>query len=444
MKTKLIYFILSITFPFVLLGDSLDKNIPVKKSNIPNVKIWYKDFLFKNQSLNFEGIRILGEAYYQGSDIGEVVSSLRSIKTTNPEIWYKTWLETGNRINNLAKKYENDGNIISAKKAYFRASNYYRTSGFYMDSPNNRNISIDLSEKSVNCFRNAIKYDSSIKSIKVPYENTTLPGYLLKPEISNNTKVPLLICFTGFDGTKEELYFSVGKAAQERGYAVILFDGPGQGEVIRKQKLPFRYDWEKVVTPVINFAVKISYVEKTQIAIMGRSMGGYLAPRAAAYDKRIKACIANGGVFDFSQPVLKNFPASFLKLMTEKPEVFNKEIFKIAEKNNEFSWFLNNGMWTFNAETPSAFFKKLAKFSMRDSVKNIKCNMLVIDSSNDIFMKGQPQKLYNSLECSKTFLLFDEETTGEAHCQEGATAISNAEIFNWLNKTLDYHPFQKN
>ncbi len=96
--------------------------------------------------------------------------------------------------------------------------------------------------------------------------------------------------------------------AVERGYNCLLFEGPGQGEMIREQKIPFRYDWEKVVGPVIDFAEDLPQVDTDRIALMGISFGGYFAPRAAAFDDRIKVCIANGGIYDFYQNVLGKCP----------------------------------------------------------------------------------------------------------------------------------------
>ena len=106
---------------------------------------------------------------------------------------------------------------------------------------------------------------------------------------SNNSKSsskprPTLIAHGGFDSTLEELYTSAVAPAIERGYNCLTFEGPGQGGVIRKQKIPFRPDWEKVVTPVVDYALtnRAKEIDPNRIALMGISMGGYLAARAAS------------------------------------------------------------------------------------------------------------------------------------------------------------------
>jgi len=114
--------------------------------------------------------------------------------------------------------------------------------------------------------------------------------------------------------------YSSAAPAPERGYNCLTFEGPGQGSVVRKQKIPFRYDWEKVVTPVIDYAINKKQefgVDVERIALMGMSMGGYLAARAAAFDHRISACILYNGVYDGYDAITSAFPNSLLNALDE-------------------------------------------------------------------------------------------------------------------------------
>jgi alpha-beta hydrolase superfamily lysophospholipase len=96
------------------------------------------------------------------------------------------------------------------------------------------------------------------------------------------------------------MFFAVGEAARRHGWNCLIFEGPGQGSALRLNKLPFRYDWEAVVTPVVDFALNLRGVDPERIALLGMSMGGYLAPRAAAFEHRIAACVAYDGVFQMA------------------------------------------------------------------------------------------------------------------------------------------------
>lgn len=393
---------------------------------------WYDNFLFKDPELNFQFIRTLGYSYSQGADLGECVSTAKRITLPDINAWYREWLSTADRLNQFAQEQEDLGSVISAREAYFRASNYYRTASFFMDSPADRNKGIEAWKKSRESFLKAIASLPHIQFVRIPYENTQLPGYFISGKPGN----PLLIVHSGFDGTAEELYFEVGMAALTRGYNVLLFEGPGQGEMIKLQNLPFRYDWEKVVSPVIDFAEKQPGIDKDKIALLGISMGGYFAPRACAFETRLKACIANGGVYDLYQAINKKFPADIQQLITTDPKQYNQIIANEVMKTSiGVQWFFNNGMWTFGVNTPAELFEKLKPFNLRDVAPNIKQPILVIDSEDDHMLEGQANQLFAAIGSNqKNFYLFTAKTTGEAHCQMGAIAISNEIIFDWLDK----------
>jgi pimeloyl-ACP methyl ester carboxylesterase len=148
---------------------------------------------------------------------------------------------------------------------------------------------------------------------------------------------PVLIVHGGFDSTLEELFSSAAAPALERGYNCLTFEGPGQGGVIRKQGIPFRYDWEKVVAPVIDYAIRRKKefgIDVNRIALMGISMGGYLAARAAAFDNRISACILNDGVYDGYEAITSTFPESLLTALEEgNSELVNSTLTELMESD---------------------------------------------------------------------------------------------------------------
>ncbi|MCD4783401.1 MAG: prolyl oligopeptidase family serine peptidase [Candidatus Eremiobacteraeota bacterium] len=396
---------------------------------------WYDGFIFQDDCFVFEFIRVLGAAHGGGSDLGECIQTALRIKDGNDMSWFLEWSRTANRINDLAKKFEKEGHVVSARSAYFRACNYYRSAGFYMHAPEHRAKSIITWSNSVECFKRGIASLPYIEIVKIPYEDTTLPGYFISAAPAGE-KRPLLIVQTGFDGTGEELYFHLGEAARNRGYHCLIFEGPGQGAVLRKQDLPFRPDWEKVVTPVVDYAVNRKDVDVDRIALMGISMGGYMAPRAVAFEHRIKACIANGGIYDFSESMYKAMPPEAINSIKEDPKDFNKEIGEVMKESTQIRWFFNNGMWAFGVNSPAKLMLAIEKYNLKDCVKKIKCNMLVIDSKADIFFKDQPKKLYDELECPKIYLVFSRKETAQAHCQMGAITLSNEMVFNWLDDVM--------
>jgi len=396
---------------------------------------WYDDFIFKDESFVFEFIRALGYANSGGADLGEAISTAKFINDGDENSWYDEWKKTADRLYASAVKANNEGHKITAAELFLRASNYYRAAGFYLRTSNVRPKAMITWQKSRESFNMALPILGNVEKISIPYKDTMLPGYFVKTQ-KEKSDVPLLIVHTGFDGTGEELYFEVAKTAIKRGYNCLIFEGPGQGAVIREQGLPFRYDWEKVVTPVVDYALSRSDVNADKISLMGISMGGYLAGRAVAFEERIKACVANGGVYSVAGNTFGSIGPELTEKIDSDSEYFNQAMEEEMKVDTTTKWFFENGMWTFNAVTPADLLLKMEKYTLKDIVKNIKCHMLIIDSQADMFYKGQPQKVYQELESPKTLLKFTKEDTAQAHCQMGAIAISNEKIFDWLDSIM--------
>jgi pimeloyl-ACP methyl ester carboxylesterase len=394
------------------------------------------ELVFKDTQYSFQTLRALGYAVSGGADVGEVLRTAYSIKEGDDESWYREWMKTAEQREKAGDDFLARGRKISARQEFFKASNYYRTAEFFLHTnPKDPRI-VSVWKKSRDNFLKAARLaDHPIIPVKIPFEETTLPGYLCLVDRSG-TKRPLLTVHSGFDGTAEEIYFEVGSLAVKQGYNVLLFEGQGQGGVIRVQELPFRPNWETVVTPVVDYAITRKEVDAKRIALMGISFGGYLAPRAAAFEKRIKACIANGGVYDFHMAASLT-PEEEKYLDTQKgAEEIDKAIYLRMKSDPSFRWSIANGIFTFHAKSPSDWLKMTRLYTMKDVAAKITCPMLIVDSEGDKDMSGQAKKLFEVLKCPKDFMLFTKEEGAEEHCQMGAILISNARILDWLDDIM--------
>lgn len=440
MSKKLTYLIIAIIF--FLFGAVIIKNfykVPEKVTPKIDSLEWYDNLVFKNKHFSFQFIRRLGHSTSGGADIGECFSIAKNITDGDIDSWHTQWLTFAERLHSLAQDWEKAGHSVSAGELLMRASNYYLSSIFYLVHSKDRQKNLEYWQKARESFVKALGFlypDGSVVPVRIPYENTTMPGYFCKAKRTKKG-APLLIIHSGFDGTAEEIFWNIGTSAVKRGYNCLIFEGPGQGEMITKQNIPFRFDWEVPITAVVNFATTLPGINKEKIALMGRSFGGYLAPRAAAFEKRIKACIANGGIFDLSSLFYKNFPKELLLLLEKDPKTFNQIISKEINKSVFSRWAFGNGMWRFAAKDPAEFMREIKKYNLRDIAQKITCPTLIVDSeAEQKVLVGQAKQLYDALECPKTFLLFTREETAQAHCQMGANLISTEKIFNWLDKTL--------
>jgi pimeloyl-ACP methyl ester carboxylesterase len=404
--------------------------------------------VFHNPSFSFQLLRIIGQTYYGGADIGECLSTAYRIKEGDIESWYNEWLKTADRIYKNAENCISKGYRVSAQEAYLRATNYYQNgAAFYLDAnPSDPRI-LSTWEKGVESFRKAAQlFSPYVETVKIPYDDgTTLPGYFFKAgqdEYSNDSQKqaarPTLILTTGLDGGQEELYFLGVAAALKRGYNCLTFEGPGQGTVVRKQKLPFRPDWEKMVSTVIDFILskKQEEVDPQRIALIGYSMGGYLAPRAAAFEDRIVACIANDGVLSIYDAWLNQLQSIRKDIKNRNAPVVNAVIYTIMNFDIGTKWKITHSMLVFGAKSLLELIEKVSEYSMYDISDKIKCPTLLLAGEKDHSFAGQAKKLYGLLKCPKKYILFTTEEGAEDHCHIAALSLANQRIFDWLDETL--------
>src|ERR1700757_5015970 len=187
-------------------------------------------FLFRNESFSFEALRAAGAAPYDGADLGEVLATTRLIREGDLDGWLRCWQATAERVHDLACTSLTAGHRVSARQAFLRASNYYRTAEFFRrGSPIGDRLLLDLSRHSREAFGEAIELmDRPVERVAIPYDDIELPGYLFRFDDSPTPR-PLIIYTNGYDSTAEESWFAIAAAALERGYHVLAYDGPGQG-----------------------------------------------------------------------------------------------------------------------------------------------------------------------------------------------------------------------
>ncbi len=393
-----------------------------------NIQFWY------------ETLRAFGAAGYGGSEFGEVLATAARIKSGDFDSWYEEWSRSGEKVALEAAGQLASGHRISARDSFLRASTYHRLSEFFLHgNPRDPRIA-SAYQKSIECYKACARlYDPPIDPVEIPYEQTTLPGYFHRIDNSDR-KRPLLIIHSGFDGSAEEVHIDGARAAVERGYNVLAFDGPGQFGPLHREGLTFRPDWEKVVTPVVDFGLKLPGVDPEKIALMGISFGGELAPRAAAFEKRIAALIANDGVYDYGAANLSQVPAEMrpavveMLMAKEAPEL--DQMIKASMKASPTAdWAITHGMYAMGSPTPRAYLAAAQAFHLRDGIAEaISCPTLVCEAEGDMFFKGQPQELFDHLTCPKTLMRFTESEGAGSHCQVGAHRLAFARMYDWLDK----------
>jgi len=292
--------------PFVIKGR-ISRNPRSKREkrielafNISSFEGSPMNVLFSTDIMDYQALRAMGYTTFGGAEPGEVFVTADRIDGASADRWYEEWSRTADRVMETAEAADGSGHARTARGAYFRAHNYYRVAEFFLPSDDDRRI--PTYERSVETFREGVSLlQRPPERIAIPYDDGELPAYLFLPPDATTTDEPLptVVCFGGFDSIAEELYFACGvPEALARGYAVVIFDGPGQGAPLRYEGLTARRDWENVVGPVIDDLETRPELDDDRIALVGLSFGGYYAPRAAAFEDRVSACVALGHMYD--------------------------------------------------------------------------------------------------------------------------------------------------
>lgn len=206
--------------------------------------------------------------------------------------WCAGWSARGAQHEALGREALAAGYRFTAGAAFNRAALCYHF-GKFMFVHNVAEMR-RAHEKVVECRNAALPLlDPPGERVAIPYQGRTLYGILRKPA---GGPAPVVLLCAGLDSTKEE--FDVyEEILLNRGMATLSFDGPGQGEA--EYDLPIRGDYEVVVKAVIDYVETRKDVDAARIGICGISLGGYYAPRASAFEKRIRACISLSGPYSW-------------------------------------------------------------------------------------------------------------------------------------------------
>ncbi|WP_458087876.1 alpha/beta hydrolase family protein [Streptomyces malaysiensis] len=396
-------------------------------------------FLFDDESFSFEALRAAGFANYGGADLGEVIATARNIAEGDEEGWHRAWKATAERVEAIGRQSLADGHRVSAREALLRASNYYRTAEFFLrENPATDQEVTLLSSRSRDTFAAAAGlFDTPVEAVAIPYEDTTLPGYLFLVDDSGTPR-PTVVYTSGYDSTLEESYFAIAAAALRRGYNVLAFDGPGQGAALREQRLVFRPDWEAVTVPVIDYALGRPEIADDKIALFGYSLGGYLVARGAAFDHRIAALILDDGLHDFHAAFERMLPPALYRwIEEERDDVANPVMAMLATAGTQVRWALRNGVWAMGAASFADLVRMSRRYTLAGSADRITAPTLIMDAENDQFFKGQAAEVEKALTNAPTRLvtLTEAEGAGE-HCHMGAMGRAHQVMFDWLDSTL--------
>ena len=271
-----------------------------------------------------------------------------------------------------------------------------------------------------------------IEKLTVPYQNVKLPVMHVVPEGKNKGTILL---HGGNDSYFEEFLFTV-LYLKEQGFEVYMFEGPGQGGVMRLQGMHFTHEWEKPVKAVLD------HFKLDNVTIIGISLGGYLAPRAAAFDKRITKVVAwsvfpcfQDVIVGMQKPVVQKMFYLFMKLHARP--LINLVFGKKAKKEPVIDWGIKHGCYAYEAKDAYGYAKKLKLFDIEPVADRITQDMLIIGANQDHFIDyrliGREINMLKNVK-SLTFRLFTDKEDAQNHCNVGNGKIVLDTICSWIEQ----------
>ncbi len=398
------------------------------------------DRFFKSDDFEFTTEILLASAAFGAAEAGEVMATSAAIKDGDFDSWCEAWTATATRVEEEAASAQTAGHRETAFARHLRASSYWFAVAFYVLGTKDGTAEDyhRLWRRHRDCFERAAALASPAwERVAIPYEDTEMEGWLFRGRPAGE-RAPLLLLNNGSDGTVTDMWVMGAAPAIARGYNCLTFDGPGQGQALHEQDLYFRADWEKVVTPVVDWALARPDVDPDRIALMGVSQGGYWVPRALAFEPRIAAGIADPGVVDVSRAVLDHTSKSMQKLFANgEQEKFDKEV-RLGERFSKTIRFTMK-FRSFPYGSESAYEMCKAAMEMRideETARRIECPLLVADPENEQFWPGQPAELAELVGGRATLMPFTAAEGADGHCEPKAPTLRAERFLDWLDETL--------
>jgi alpha-beta hydrolase superfamily lysophospholipase len=397
-----------------------------------------KDELFEAQLL-----RTLGYAPYGGAEAGECLAVAERISGTDLASWHDAWAAAAARLAAAAAASAAAGQVASARSAFFRAANYFRTAGLFALGPAAGPGLADprltaAHRREVESFRRgAALLALPPEIVAIPYDGSFLPTYFF-PAAADGAARATVILTNGYDGTAEELYFSNGAAALERGYNVLAFDGPGQGSMLIDGGVPLRPDWENVITPVVDYLLARPDVDPDRIALIGLSLGGYLAPRAATAERRLAACVSDCGPYDVFDVAARRLPGFLARQLPDGSPALLRlldRLVRLVMKKPTAGWAMRRNLMVHGLSDPLDYFRLASQYSLKGIEDRVQCPTFVCCADGDD-LSVDAERFYDALACPKRFARFTAAEGAGQHCESGARAVFHGAAFDWLDQVL--------
>ncbi len=368
-----------------------------------------------------------------GGSIGDIDDASRALRPLAnrrddfaAEKLFEAWSALGAKLMRLAAADEARGHLLSAGAKYRRAF-IYLIQAERMQRPDFAPRKEGYRE-ALDCFSRFLAHTrSNCRRVEVPYLNTALPALLVGvPNATGNA--PCMVHFDGLDVTKEIIYLvGVPDMLAARGIATLVVDNPGVGESLRLRGLHNSPEAEAPAKAAVDFLQSLPGIDRDRIGIMALSLGGYHAPRAAAFEPRFKCCVAWGANYDWGETQRRRYEAK--------------------EQRLPVPHYWDHVAWVFGKNSVEEVIEVSAKLSLKGILDRIECPILCIHGENDrqIPLSQAKQLIADCTSSPRAELHVQTLADGGAeHCGVDNVAPTREAICDWVAEVLGGKPAGKN
>jgi pimeloyl-ACP methyl ester carboxylesterase len=406
-------------------------------ATLPPGHLFFADELHES----FAAETALGMVSHGGAEPGEIAATCARIVDGDDASWFTEWCATADRLADRAEQSLGAGHTVSAREAYLRAAIYYGLANRPLFGRPVAGRLVDAFARQRAAFEHSIALlDHPAVSFAVSMVGATVPGWFFP---AGNAPGPLLVLTNGYDAGMPEL-FLVATAALRRGYHAAIFDGPGQGRMLVEQGVPLRADWESVASPVLDALLERPEVDADRVALMGWSLGGYLALRAATGDHRFAACIADPGLYGIRESMLARLellqvPESVLAAFPEIPHDVLATMEQFVDSSRFLHWTLKQrGFWTHGVDSLADYAKAINDFTLEGRLTGIHCSTLVTAAESDP-LSGSAARVVEEITGAHSELARFSATEGAGdHCEWLNRSRFDQVAFDWLDARLHF------
>lgn len=361
----------------------------------------------QDEDWSLQTMRLLAQVATGGADLFECARTAARIgsETTDGAVWQREWIRTAEEVAAQGYAALDRGETTTARRALFRSCSYFRHSEFFLGSKDPRRA--EAYNKGRTNFRKAVELSEGlIEQIEIPFEGQTMEGYFVRPDASGEAR-PTVLFLGGADSWAEELYFLGGNEFPARGMNVVMVDTPGRGSSLRFKEMYSRPDYEVPVRAILDELEKRSDVDADRIGLAGVSFGGYYAPRAAAFEPRIKAVAAWCGTWNILTDFYEFYPPLQEQLQ-----------------------------WLSGSADDSEARTKLAEFTLDGIAERLQIPVYVMHGTDDIIMDiGGADRFVEALTSDDvTVDIYDG--AGSLHCSYDYASVAVSRLTDWFGSRL--------